>query len=241
MKERIRPSEDSKTKFSERERNTFGTLPGPQGTCPCATCGPGGCWTEDGMHVACYAHRFMQFRPSIRGNLEHNTRLLKACSGKERVELLKEEFLRFRYGDGGRYYRLHWSGDIFSAAYARDLMRACEAVPDVKFWNFTRNFRKDVVQQLVSNMPENVVQYVSADAVNLEEAVATTKAWPTLLKFSYMGHEPPAGIKLYACPANSHSKPVEFMCKNCRMCLKGLPVFFRTRGQKRQTENKENK
>lgn len=233
MKGQIRPSEDSKTKFSKSERNTFGLPPGPPpgGSCPGATCGRGGCWLDCGSPV-CYAWRLTRFRPAAAKVLEHNMKLLKSCSGRDRVDILVREFLRFKYGDGGKFYRLHWSGDFFSAAYARDLMEACSKVPDVTFWNFTRNFSEPVVAAIAEHKPDNVVQYVSADAVNLEQAAKTAEKFPGTFKFSYMGACKPEGFPgLKDCPANfPHKNAIEFMCSKCRMCLKGRPVFFRTRG-----------
>ena len=237
----IRPSEDAKTKFKPHQRNTFGMAPGPQGSCPFATTGPGGCW-EDGGRKTCYVWRLSQFRSRMRENLEHNHAVLRSCKGKKRIEILVREFRRFFYENGtdGKFYRLHWSGDIFSPDYAEDLMKACSEVPEVTFWNFTRNFDPETIEAICRHKPENLVQYLSADAVNAGRAMEIFKDHPYLFSMSYMGDSPEPFAKAWKeagfdcwpirqCPANFKHRGIEYMCKKCKMCLKGECVFFKTR------------
>jgi hypothetical protein len=232
---RIRPSEDAKTKFSEGQRNSFGLTPGPEGSCPMATSGPGGCWSN-GRCKTCYVWKLAQFRMNMKNNLDHNFELLKSCRGKKRVGILVGEFRRFLYecGNDDRFYRLHWSGDIFSASYARDLMEAVSEVPEVEFWNFTRNFRKDVVSCIRKLKPDNLVQYLSADACNLDRALEVYAENPETFAMSYMGHSKGPFAERWDgpvmdCPANRKHRGIEFMCRKCRMCLKGKCVFFKIR------------
>jgi len=237
----IKPTEDSKTKFVPHQRNTFGMAPGPEWSCPFATTGPGGCWS-DGKKKTCYVWKLAQFRKKMRENLENNFNLLSSCKGKRRIEILVHEFRRFQFENGteGKFYRLHWSGDIFSPDYAEDLMKACGEVPEVTFWNFTRNFDQDVVEKIVKHKPENLVQYLSADAVNVGRALDVYKEHPDVFSMSYMGDSLEPFEKLWdeagfgdkpirQCPSNFEHSSVEYMCKKCKTCLKGICVFFKTR------------
>jgi len=237
----IRPSEDAKTKFKPRQRNTFGMMPGPEFSCPFATSGPGGCWS-DGKKKTCYVWRLTQFRKKMRENLEHNFEVLKSCRGRKRIDILIREFLRFWYEDGTdeKFYRLHWSGDIFSPDYAEDLMKACAEVPEITFWNFTRNFDPKVIEAIDKHKPENLVQYLSADAVNIGRALEIYKEHPNVFSMSYMGDslepfeelwkKPGNGCEpIHQCPSNSPHSSIEFMCKKCKTCLSGKCVFFKTR------------
>lgn len=235
----LKPSEDSKTKFRPGQKNTFGLTPGPEGSCPWATSGKGGCWA-DGKCKICYAWRLSQFRKNTKAVLDGNFELLKSYKGKARIGILVQEFRRFLYegGKGDKFYRLHWSGDIFSPDYAKDLMLACKEVPEVKFWNFTRNFDPKVLNAIAKYKPDNLVQYLSADAVNLDMAMKAYEKYPGVFAMSYMGDsvEPfektwtkTAGRTIHSCPSNFKHTSVEFMCKKCKMCLKGSCVFFKTR------------
>lgn len=236
----IRPSEDAKTKFCKDQKNSFGMAPGPEKSCPGATNGPGGCWS-DGRCKVCYVWKFMQFRKNLRTNLEWNWELLSGCKGKKRVELLVHEFKRFLYdcGPEGKFYRLHWSGDIFSPSYARDLLAAIEEVPEVTFWNYTRNFDPAVVREFRRNKPANLVQYLSLDVVNIARGMKVYAKNRDLFCTSYMGTEKKpfedalrkvdAAPVVFDCPGNRKHTGVEYMCKKCKMCLSGKSVFFRTR------------
>jgi len=177
----------------------------------------------------------------MRLKLDGNYELLLNCSGKDRVKLLVNEFTRFlcECGEDDRFYRLHWSGDFFSADYARDVMKACKEIPEVRFWNFTRNFDKDVVRCIRRYKPDNLVQYLSADPCNVRRALQVYTENPETFAMSYMGENaaPFAALwkaagqrsKIMPCPSNFKHNTVEYMCKKCRMCLKGKCVHFRTR------------
>lgn len=237
---RIKPSEDSKTKFAPGQKNSFGLAPGPEFSCPGATDGEGGCWMENGRKT-CYVWKLSLFRKSMSQNLKHNFDILSGCSGAQRVELLENEFKRFLYScenAGERFYRLHWSGDIFSPSYAKDLMFAAARVPEMTFWNFTRNFDPGVIRAIVESKPPNLVQYLSADDVNMKAALKTYKAFPGVFAMSYMGESKAEFEKQWAsvsdkpvrdCPSNRKHGKVDYLCKKCKMCLKGECVFFKTR------------
>ena len=177
MNATLKPSHDSKVKFWKSQDNTFGTLPGREGTCPDCTTKAGGCaYVKPGNKIpVCYVFKLMAFHPNIRKTLEHNTEMLKEASHKERVQMLKNEFTRFRNTELKRetpmlYYRLHWSGDVFGKGYAKALTEAMQAFPDIHFWAYTRSL--DTVEYLANNNP-NLTLFVSLDPVNLEEGLST--------------------------------------------------------------------
>lgn len=176
----IKPTCDRKTKFWSGQYNTFGLMPGEDGTCPGCTTGPKGCW-----HLApgrktrtCYVDTLMRCYSGIRGVLEHNTKLLREATPKQAVDLLNMEFVRFQNAEYKRSqlgnarclsYRLHWSGDVFSADYAKALAEAMFRNPSVNFWAYTRSF--DMVADLLT--APNLTLYLSLDPENIDKGLMT--------------------------------------------------------------------
>lgn len=186
--------------------NTFGLLPGPEGTCPGCTVGEGGCWAKQGDRSTetCYVVKLMQAYPSTGRVLEDNTELLKSSSYNEMVEILVNEFNRFeksnkrsRSKPKEQLYRLHWSGDIFSQEYARALNTAMYLFPDITFWCYTRSF-----EFLGEFDVPNLIMFVSTDPVNFMNgfrAYVDYNANPIAIRIAYMGkslEELPADNKL---------------------------------------------
>lgn len=194
------PTCDRKTRAYTQQYNTFGLLPGngKEGTCPCATTKPGGCW-----HVAtgrklptCYVAKLQRAYVGVNAILQHNTQLLKKASYHEQVKLLKCEFERFRTAELKKspenpilLYRIHWSGDIFSVRYAKALSAAMQAFPDIKFWCYTRSFFAVPHLSCVPNL--NLI--LSFDPVNIQEGLkylnhyrTSKKPTTTTIQFCYM-------------------------------------------------------
>ena len=172
--DKLKPSCDSKTRFYKTQKNTFGLLPGGNGTCPGATTGEGGCWNAPGgrKNKTCYVDNLMKIYSGVRGVLEHNTQLLKAADKQGKIALLNAEFERFRKAETRRdtpclHYRIHWSGDIFDAEYAEALAEAMTVNSDIQFWCYTRSF---FAVPTLCTVP-NLSLYLSLDPVNYAEGM----------------------------------------------------------------------
>jgi len=190
----IKPSGDRKTKFWDGQLNTFGLLPGPDGTCPNATCGDGGCWQirAGRKNPTCYVTKIMAAYPGVRGCLEYNTNLLKSCKTvKEMATLLTRELNRFVAAEDRRcailkkprqlYYRIHWSGDMFNDMYAAAWRMAIRRHRNVTFWVYTRSFSS--IKYLQSE--PNVKLSLSLDKINLKKGLV---AFDKLLEHSAGKH-----------------------------------------------------
>lgn len=193
--EMLKPSCDRKTKFWKGQKNTFGLLPGLEGTCPGATTAPGGCWhIKPGRKLPeCYVASVMNIYKGVYAVLEHNTKLLKLADLAGKVALLNAEFARFRKAELRRkeprlVYRLHWAGDIFDMEYARALALAINQNPDIEFWNYTRSLF--AVPELCNI--KNLKLYISTDPVNIQQAMMTFAEYKTnenTLQICYMSKE----------------------------------------------------
>ena len=232
--DRLKPSADRKVWAYKNQKNTFGLLPGPEGTCPGATTGPGGCRTVVGAgRPDCYVYRMMSIYKGVRGVLEHNTELLKNATPDEQVELLNEEFKRFKevHKNGALCadkYRLHWAGDIFDRQYAESLRAALMINQDIQFWTYTRTF--DVID--VFHDVDNLQLYLSLDACNLEEGLEVyNKHKRDTLHLCYMGDEPPEleEESFVGCPVDSGQMALEAACQKCKLCLRGHNIWFKTK------------
>lgn len=198
----LKPTCDRKTKFWKNQQNTYGLLPGLEGSCPCATTAAGGCWyVEAGRKLpTCYVAHTCSCYGGVKGVLEHNTQALMQAPYWGKVELLDAEFRRFRSAelrhlgeeakskDFSPYYRIHWSGDIFNEEYARALASAIQLNSDIHFWCYTRSF---FAVPHLCNIP-NLTLYLSLDPVNVVQGLmvfAEHKNNKNNLQFCYMSPE----------------------------------------------------
>ena len=234
MNEKLRPSNDSKTRAYSSQMNTFGLLPGPEGTCPDATFGPGGCMEiKPGRKCpTCYVHKIANFRKNIMANLQHNTDLLKQANKDEMSLILANEFNRFELNEikkerTDRNYRLHWSGDIFSSDYADALIDAMSQFPGIQFWGYTRSIS---LYPKFANLP-NCILYLSVDDVNFEQAypIYRQHCHHQNLSIAYLRATQPDYINLAVCPADAGIIGHEGACHHCRQCLRGVPIWLKTR------------
>jgi hypothetical protein len=177
--ELLKPSGDRKTRSYDSQKNTFGLLPGLEGSCPCATTSEGGCWSiKPGRKLPdCYVANVINIYKGVRDVLAHNTRLLKSASEARMVTLLSSEFKRFKDAEAKRAkhglpnstdYRLHWSGDIFNETYARAIAAAIKEHPDLNFWCYTRSF---FAVKYLADIP-NLNLYLSLDPVNIHAGLS---------------------------------------------------------------------
>lgn len=161
--------------------NAFGTTSGPPevgGTCTGVTdfCG------------SCYAAANPW--PAVHTLLARNAAALAACGDDvgAMAALLGDAIDAYRVGHAkasakaGRAlpltFRIHWSGDYFSTAYAHAWRRVVDANPDISFWSYTRSFTpaNNVVPILAGSA--NHAVYVSVDAGNVAAARRVLKRHP---------------------------------------------------------------
>lgn len=245
----LKPSADRKTQARPSQKNTFGLLPGREsghGTCPDATTGKGGCCeVRPGRKLAtCYVEPLMKAYPSVYAVLAHNTYLLRHATEDQQTTLLAKEFARFRKLELTKpepwlHYRLHWSGDVFSAQYARALRAAMAQFPDIGFWGYTRSFTSvPEVLELLGEL-DNCQLYLSLDPDNMEAGHA---AWfahlerfpETRVRLAYMGRtsaeyqeefERARGDRTWKkpemqlCPELQGRLPLQGACHACQKCL----------------------
>jgi hypothetical protein len=247
----LKLSLDGKTKFRKDQKNTFGLLPGPtcvNGTCPWCTTAKGGCYAiPEGRKLPdCYAARLAAIRPTVRKLLEWNTNLLKDKSIKEMEQKLQKMITLFKVSEpdsSEKYFRIHWSGDIFNRDYAKALANTIKANPDVTFWTYTRSFNlidefKDI-DNLIFYLsldpanykegfeafikhdwyldPKRKIAYMSKDIDSFKEAIAWAKT-----EFESNGRFVKwlESTKITNCPVDAGTLELEMGCSKCRQCLK---------------------
>jgi len=231
--EKLIPSSVSKVRRRTTQKNSFGLMPGPEGTCPGATTGVGGCMECVGNNVrpTCYVYKAFRNK-KVKEVLEHNTRILKACTtGTEMFHILDAEFTRFeeqeaRAKEPWFHYRMHWSGDVFSLPYANGLELAMHHHPKTTFWMYTRSF--DKLEPLVS--VDNLNLYLSLDLINYDRGLSALHALHAAgvegterVKLCYMGKTKPEFAPMTPCPADAGNMEIEKACYKCGMALPFAP------------------
>lgn len=224
----LTPSDNSKVKFKPNHRNTFGLnfgLPANGGTCPGATEGKGGCLdVRDGrLRPTCYMAKITQIYKGVGHVLQGNTDKLLNKPRDEMTQILKNTFQAFvdKNSDKDLYYRLLYSGDVFSEDFAEAIVAACKAYPQVKFWVYTRShsYAKILVQA------QNLAVYLSVDPVNMAsgmEAYDKLKDTYNNIGLAYLGPPADNGVKFVACP-ETHGKIANTdkagACSKCKLCF----------------------
>lgn len=176
---------DRKTRAYPSQKNTYGLLPGAEedgGTCPGCTRKEGGCYyVPPGRKTpTCYVCPLLKAYKGIKGTLQHNTNVVRAWPDWSNLaDILDNAFARFeksmdkraaRTGENVHsllYFRLHWSGDVFDATYAKALAEAMIRHPRITFWTYTRTFDRGVVPIL--KKAGNLILYLSLDEVNWKD------------------------------------------------------------------------
>lgn len=227
--EKLILSNNSKTKFSKKHNNTFGLmygLPENGGTCPGASTGLGGCLSvRDGKKRAtCYMAKIAQIYKGAAAVLQKNTDLLKDKPYEEMVEIIRNTINHFvkNTRSDQLYFRLNYSGDIYSENLAKAWATVMKEFPQVKFWMYTRSF--DFVEFL-RDIP-NLTLFLSVDPANCKEGFATYEKHKDQnnLALAWMGNLVPDKEKWrwVTCPEisgkvkNTEDKGA---CGKCRLCI----------------------
>lgn len=181
----------------------------------------------------CYVHR--AFRVArVKEILEHNTKLMKSLDQNQMFDVLCAEFERFekaeaRSRDPWYNYRLHWSGDLFSLAYARALRGAILQHPKTTFWCYTRSFH--FMAPLVGI--DNLRLYGSLDPVNKKAGLlAMCYMGPGCeqVRACYMGKENDETLETVPCPVDAGNMEIEGGCRKCGICVNGTKnVWFKVK------------
>lgn len=135
------------------------------GSCPGVTSACRDCYAG-GLEAA-----YPAFRRGMAGNLEalHH---LYGCGGVSLVGRVLADLVRHSeraqraYGVRRPVFRWHSSGDVFADWYARAIVRAVDATPDVEHWAYTRTLSAVGILRRASALS----LYVSADFDNVERA-----------------------------------------------------------------------
>lgn len=225
---KIALSNNRKVKFRPNHKNTFGLnfgLPKTGGTCPGATTGEGGCFElkkKDGKQLVCYVDKLTKIYPAVGNTLALNTELLREATQSEMESLLTELIEEFKSKNKPEFwfFRLHWSGDFFSAAYAKAWVVVVNKFPEVYFWVYTRSHGYVKYFQKC----ENITVYLSIDPVNVIEGLAVFdqfKKHPRI-GLAWLGEGEIAGYKFVTCPETSgklKNTEQQGACARCRLCV----------------------
>ena len=215
-------------------------MPGPEGTCPGATLGKGGCLETKtkGGRPTCYVYKAFRNK-RVKEILEHNTEVMKSASYDDMVRILDAEFTRFEAEETVSpkpwfHYRLHWSGDVFSEDYAKALATAIQRHPRTTFWIYTRSFQFATLLDCIPNL----MLYLSLDQVNMRQGLdawkARRKAEGSMVRVAYMNTEDNlqqvAGVPSVPCPSDNGRIGIEGACHKCGKCVLGnADIWFKTK------------
>ena len=210
----LKPSKCSKLSV-RGEKNSFG-LP-PVTSCPGAT---------DTCKEVCYVHKFVKIypgvKPTLEGNLEECERIIRE-SGPEGLTDALVQMVRGEVGRAG-CFRIHWSGDFYSAEYAQAWRDTIAMMPTVQFWTYTRSFH---LVPLFEPVQGNLRLYLSLDQDNWQKGLETASLWPHAL-LSSMGMEETwektkglGSTRWFNCPAEAGGKlhGVRGACQICGVCV----------------------
>jgi hypothetical protein len=223
-------TDNGKVKFRSNHRNTFGLnygLPKDGGTCPGATSGAGGCLDvrTGRKRETCYMAKIVQIYKAVGKVLDNNTQAVVGKSYDEQVTVLSNTFQNFVNSNTKEhwYFRLFYSGDVFSEQFARAIVASCSKFPEVKFWTYTRSheFAHILVQA------PNLAVYLSIDPVNMKTAVKIYDSLKPTYKnigMAHLGEPKPEDTteKFVGCPetygkvANTDTKGA---CASCKLCF----------------------
>lgn len=222
----LKLTDNSKTKFKKNHFNTFGLnfgLPENNGTCPFATQGPGGCLNfKTNKTQVCYMDKLVKARPCVRKSLNHNTKIVKISYPRALQIILATMIQNFIKINNGKdlFFRLHYSGDFFSEAYAKTWAKIIDNFPHVQFWTYTRSFP---YVKYFANL-KNITLMLSVDPINYEEGLKTYTQFETApnIGLAWMGNNPPTDRKWITCPETSKklaNTEQQGACSKCRLCI----------------------
>ncbi len=201
-------------------------LPKDGGTCVGATNGQGGCLDvrTGKKRETCYMAKVTQIYKAVGAVLDKNSKLVVGKTYDEMVTVMTNTFQNFVNSNDKQYwyFRLTYSGDIFSEDFARAIVTSCSTFPLVKFWMYTRSF--DFVPVLVK--AQNLAVYLSIDPVNIEQGYKLYNS----LKYEYnnigMAHlgEPSKTLeeRFVGCPetyGKISNTDARGACAACKLCF----------------------
>lgn len=236
----IKLSDNGKTKFRKNHNNTFGLMYGkPEngGTCPGATCGSGGCLDVKVGRTTqtCYMAKITRIYKNVGKVLLENTLALEGKTKEEMTVMLRGLVQVFIYNSKGEdlYFRLHYSGDFFSQAYAEAWADVIKEFPQVQFWGYSRSVFKDgtdYVQPLLGI--KNLTFFLSCDPDNfglMQEFFEKHKENNPQLGMAWMGDTAPDAEKhrWVKCPEITKKVPntdKAGACSKCRLCVDNYKV-----------------
>ena len=235
MKSTIRLADNGKVKFRKNHKNTFGLMYGkPEngGTCPGATCGKGGC-----LDVAvgrttqtCYMAKITRIYKNVGKVLIDNTMAFDGKTKEEMTVMLREMIQVFTSKSKGKdlYFRLHYSGDFFSKAYAEAWATVMKEFPEVQFWGYSRSVFEDGTDYIEPLLGvKNLTIFLSCDPVNFNEMHAffeKHKENNPQLGMAWMGEDAP-DPKIHRwvkCPEVTKkvlNTDEAGACSKCRLCV----------------------
>lgn len=118
-----------------------------------------------------------------------------------------------------RAFRIHVSGDFYSAAYVRQWQRHVRRYPDVLFWAYTRNWRRKRMLRALDQLraEPNVQLFASTDPSIPEVPPA---GWRIAFVRDAAGAGPGGDDRFtgLACPEQDHRQE---SCLTCGYCFRG--------------------
>lgn len=162
----------------------------PLSTCPGSTS-----WCRK----FCYAKQHMFQYPNVRDRWQENEQAV-------RIGKLP------RIDPKIRVFRIHVSGDFYSAPYIRAWIRLVRLHPDVRFWAYTHSWRVSRLLPALEALraETNVQLFASVDG-------DCTEPTPAGWRLAYIEGDTD-GIKGLSCPEQSGKQP---SCLACTYCFKG--------------------
>ena len=207
------------TNTSKMPSLSFG-LPAGE-SCPMAVYG------ENSICGSCYAGKgSYSWAPVKNAQSVRFEYVRQACkdeqTGNEFVALMTQALeaeakRQYRKGYEQAVFRLHDSGDLFSAAYINLWIRVAQNVPHIKIWCPTRMYRTKNMMIL-----EALLRFSSLDNVVLRpSALFFGEDAPTIPGFAAGSTASKDG---FSCPASQQNNE----CRDCRACWDGsLTISYR--------------
>ena len=176
----LRLTSAAKVREWPEQANGF-ALPAGNGACPFATetCAKG-----------CYAKKGRMAFSNVQKAFHRNfTALLEAGSPERMAELIIDLLGWMKF----RVFRIHVSGDFFSADYAEAWAMACAEFPDREFWAYTRS-RDAQVLSILAGIP-NLSIFLSADRDNWCSMLELSERFPSFgLCYYTIGEDAPGAL-----------------------------------------------
>lgn len=235
----LRRSNDRKVAADVTEKmgikiaNAFGLPSGKAFSCPGAT---------SVCENVCYAGKLEKIYKGVANVMVSNWDNLQIAYAENGVDgmasllfdMIDEFDNEVTRKNGTPSFRIHWDGDFFSVDYAKAWAKVIKAYPHITFWAYTRSFVGNVNVIPVLADIDNLALYLSVDKVNIEEAKAVRKAYPSV-RWAFLSETMESGAAGMAeagnakpgamCPENIKRIPLITpeggACITCSLCVKG--------------------